>query len=102
MIHSHPCTHVISGTNGAGTNGSSAGTTTWFLASLQDPARPRQHVPDDEPVMPSVLSNRANLVKLIEGEKLKFHSIKHAQFATRRIVETLLQEQQEQQAKQQV
>jgi len=52
--------------------------------------------------MPSVLSNRANLVKLIEGEKLKFHSIKHAQFATRRIVETLLQEQQEQQAKQQV
>jgi hypothetical protein len=77
--------------------GSSAlGTTVWFIVHLQGSSRPIDHDPDDDPVIPSLLSNQSDLVKLIESEKLKFHSLKDAGMATRRILELLVREQQSQ------
>jgi hypothetical protein len=83
-------------TTGA-TGDAGLGTRKCFLVALQDPSRPTAHEPDDEPIMNSLLANRSDLVKFIEREKLKFHSLKHAQVATRRILEALLQQQQQEQ-----
>jgi len=70
-------------------------TMTWFVVALQDPAREGQHdCTDSEPVIPSLLSNRDELVKFFEREQLKFHSLKSALLATRRFLEAMLHEQQ--------
>lgn len=44
-------------------------------------------------MFPCMFAKRSALVKMLEREKLKFHSLKHAQAATRRLVEALLQQQ---------
>ena len=79
-----------------GSGGSAANTTIWYFCDLQDPSRPSRTAPDDQRVMPSLFSSRSDLVKLIESEKLKFHTLWHAQVATRRIVELFLRDRQPQ------
>ena len=79
-----------------GSGGAAANTTIWYFCDLQDPSRPSRTAPDDERVMPSLFSSRSDLVKLIESEKLKFHTLRHAQVATRRIVELFLRDHQPQ------
>ena len=99
------CAHSLVGRSGGGSSEETSSqlsggepllnTVTWFLAALQDPARQgQQDCTDSEPVVPSLLSNRDELVKFLEREQLKFHSLKSALLGTRRFVEEVLQEQQ--------
>jgi hypothetical protein len=96
-----------SGTRGAPGQAQRAGleTRSSFVAVLQDPSMCREQQADmcpeqqadgtcdGEALFPCMFAKRSALVKMLEREKLKFHSLKHAQAATRRLVEALLQQQ---------
>jgi hypothetical protein len=85
------------------------GTQTWFVVELQAAATPdslshvqecdrwrrRQEEEEEEAsfVMASFLSNRSDLIKQIELDQLKFHSVAHGLYATARLIEVLLHEQ---------
>jgi hypothetical protein len=71
-----------------------------FVAVLNDKSSRCQQQQGDgtchgEALMPfsSIFANPSTLVKMLQREKLKFHSLKHAQAATRRLVEALLHQQ---------
>ena len=44
-------------------------------------------------MMAAFLSNRSDLIKHIELDQLKFHSVAHGLYATARLIEVLLHEQ---------
>ena len=76
-------------------DGTALNTTTWFVVALHDPAQEGLHeCSDEEPVMPSLISSRDDLVKMMEREQLRFHNLKFAQSSTRRLLEVVLQDQQ--------